>query len=104
MPINTLESARPIEHSRSSSKEHSENIICIELVFSELLAVSLLKTLLSSMFIIDLSLFRVAKASEGSAYLLESISCIRGSIFVWMKLECKFLVCFLHIFISSSFC
>ena len=83
-----MESTRTVEHSWSTTKEHSENVIWVKLVLSELLAISLLETLFSPMLIIDLSLFWVVQACECCTDLLESISCIWCPVFVWMKLKC----------------
>ena len=85
------------EHSSLSAKEHTENIIRVELVLSELLCVPLREIFFRAVLIIDPSLLWVVKAGESRANLLESISSIRSPVFVWVKLQSQFLVCFLEI-------
>ena len=87
-----------IKHSRATTtEEHSENVICIELILSKLLRIPLLEILFSTMLIIDLSFFWVAQAGKSCTDLLESISGIRGSIFIRMKLKSELLVCLFNI-------
>lgn len=90
------------EHPSLSAEEHAENVIRVELVLSELLCVPLWEIFFRAMLIIDPSLLWVVQASKGRADLLESISSIGSPVFVWVKLESQFLVCFLEILLRSA--
>ena len=90
------------EHPSLSAEEHAENVIRVELVLSELLCVPLWEIFFRAMLIIDPSLLWVVQAIKGRADLLESISSIGSSVFVWVKLESQFLVCFLEILLRSA--
>jgi hypothetical protein len=90
------------EHPSLPAEEHAENVIRVELVLSELLCVPLREIFFRAMLIIDPSLLWVVKAGEGRADLLESISSIRSPVFVWVKLQSQFLVCFLEILLRSA--
>jgi hypothetical protein len=74
------------EHSSLPAEEHTENVIRVELVLSELLCVPLREIFFRAVLIIDPSLLWVVKAGEGRADLLESISSIGSPVFVWVKL------------------
>lgn len=89
--------------SATSAEEHSEDIIRIELVFSEVLLIPLLEALLRAMLIVDLSLLGVVETSECGTYLLESIRGIGCPILVWMKLESKLLIRLLYVFFAGPF-
>lgn len=90
------------EHPSLSAEEHAENVIRVELVLSELLCVPLWEIFFRAMLIIDPSLLWVVQASKGRADLLESISSIGSPVFVWVKLQSQFLVCFLEILLRSA--
>ncbi len=92
------------KHVWCSAEEHSENVIWVELVFTELICIPLLEILFCTMFIIDLSFLRITKANECSTYLLKGITSIWGSIFVWVEFQSKFLISLLYFFFTSRFC
>ena len=86
----------------ATSEEHTENVIRIELFLSEMLLISLLEALFSTMLIIDLSLLRIIETGKGCTNLLEGICCIGSSILIWMKLQGQFLVSFLDVIFAGT--
>ena len=53
------------------------------------------------MLIIELPLFFAAQAVEGLRDFLESVSCLRCSVLIWVKLESQFLVSLLDLILTS---
>jgi hypothetical protein len=100
----TIETIATIEeHARSwSSKKHSKDVVVVELILPKLLTVSLIEILLCSMFIIDLSLFWITKASICSTYLLEGVRGIRSSVLVWVKLDGKLFISLLNLIFARA--
>ena len=78
--------------STPSAKEHSEDVIRVELILSELLVIPLSEVIFRPMLIVDLALLRIVQASKRGTDLLEGIGGLWRSILIWVELQGKLLI------------
>ena len=88
----------------TSTKEHLENVVRVELILSELLLISLSKIIFCAMLIINFPLLWVAQAGECSRDLLKSIFSVGSPILVRMKLKCQLSICLFDVIIWGALC
>ena len=92
------------EHFRpTSSEESSKNVIRVELIFTEVLLIALREVLFRPMLIIYPALVGVAQTCERRTYLLECICGIRGSVLIWMELQCELFISLLDVIFAGTF-
>ena len=82
---------------KPTSKEHIENFIWINVLFKMLLPKSrilprLIVARLFACLIVVPFLFGVGKASVRCGNFFESLTSLRGMVFVWMEFYCEFFV------------
>lgn len=73
---------------KSSTEEHTKQVIRVEVILMKLWTITLLKVFFCTMLIIKFPFFWVAQTGKSLTNFLKGICCLRSLVLVRMKLQC----------------